>query len=141
MKVGYWIASAGAALGLSLAIQTASAGSVAENGPALKAQAGSALTLVHGGGGHGGWGGGGMMHGGMPHGGWGSGGMMHGGMAHGGWGNGGMMHGGMAHGGWGRSTMMRGGWRHGGRRRGWGYGGWDYACEWPYTYPDPYCYY
>ncbi len=112
------------AIGLTLTVQAASAGSVGPEASMIGAQSG--VTLVWGGG-HGGGGirGGGAMRGGM-RGGWGGG--MHGGMSRGGWARGGRSYGGL-----GRGGMGRGYWR-GGRWYG-GYGG--YPCAWPF---DPFCY-
>ncbi len=118
MKLGYSITGAVVALGMSLAVQTASAGSMAQNALALHAQPGSDITLVRGPGG--GWSGGGFGLGG----GFGYGGIGHGfalGRSH-------AM--GRAYG-YSRSFRPRRGFGYG----GWGYGGWGYDCAWPY---DPY---
>ena len=100
-----------AALGLSLAMQTATAGSAVMDGGALKNKADSGITLVRGG--HGGGGRGGGFRGG------------------------GFRGGGFRGGGYrgGRAWAGRGHWR-GGR---W-YGGGYYGCPWPYYGPYCYPY-
>jgi hypothetical protein len=100
MKLTHLIVAALAALGLSLSVQAASAGSVVQNGIAVKEQSQSGVTLVIGKGGPGGHFH--SFHHGFPH---------HG-MGHG------VPHHGMGHG---VPYGARWGWRDG--RRGYWYGG------------------
>ena len=106
MKLASTTIAAVAALGLSLVMQTATAGSAVLDGSALQGKADGGITLVRGGG-HGGGHGGGGFHGGG----------FHGGGFHGGHGRGG-----------------RGYWR-GGRWYGGGYYGCVWPFYGPYCYP------